>query len=258
MRKNLAFDKSHYDEWRNPKDLIPYAKNAKKHDEKQVKNIANSIKRFGWRQECVITTDNVLVIGHGRRLAALKIGCECPVHIIDKTADELTDDDIRELRLADNLTNESEWDFDIRDEEMADLDFEGFDFDFGLDDLGEEEEQSKYTMAVNIPQYEITGEQPNIADMLDTTKADSLISEIEEAEGITDEERDFLIEAAKRHNTFNYRNIAEYYAHATPEMQELMEKSALVIIDVDNAIANGYVRVSDDIMAMMEDENDGE
>ena len=55
---------------------------------------------------------------------------------------------------------------------------------------------------------------------------------------------------------FNYRNIAEYYAHATPEMQRLMEKNALVIIDVDDAIANGYAKLSDDIMAMMEDEDD--
>lgn len=62
------------------------------------------------------------------------------------------------------------------------------------------------------------------------------------AEGITEEERQFLKDAAGRHNVFNYRNIAEYYAHATPEMQRLMEKSALVIIDVDNAIANGYAK----------------
>ena len=52
---------------------------------------------------------------------------------------------------------------------------------------------------------------------------------------------------------FNYRNIAEYYAHATPEMQQLMEKSALVIIDVDNAIANGYATLMADVLDMMED-----
>lgn len=111
-------------------------------------------------------------------------------------------------------------------------------------------------MKVNIPQYEITGDQPNFADMLDASKADSLIEEIEGAEGISDKERQFLIQAARRHNVFNYRNIAEYYAHATPEMQRLMERSALVIIDVDDAIANGYARLSEDIMAMMEDGDD--
>ena len=55
---------------------------------------------------------------------------------------------------------------------------------------------------------------------------------------------------------FNYKNIAEYYAHASKEIQELMEKSALVIIDVDDAIANGYVKLSEtiaDLLARGED-----
>lgn len=94
-------------EYRDPNTLIPYEKNAKIHDAKQVKNIVNSIRRFGWQQPGVITADDVIVIGHGRRQAAIKIGCKMPVRVIDKTAEELTDDDIRELRLADNLTNES-------------------------------------------------------------------------------------------------------------------------------------------------------
>lgn len=55
---------------------------------------------------------------------------------------------------------------------------------------------------------------------------------------------------------FNYRNIAEYYAHATPEMQRLMEKSALVIIDMDNAIANGYAALFSDVLGVMEGEED--
>ena len=63
-------------------------------------------------------------------------------------------------------------------------------------------------------------------------------------------------DAAGRHNVFNYRNIAEYYAHAKPEMQRLMEKSALVIIDVDNAIANGYASLFADVLDTMEDEDD--
>ena len=54
----------------------------------------------------------------------------------------------------------------------------------------------------------------------------------------------FLKLAARRHYVFNYKKIAEYYAMASEEMQELMEKSALVIIDYNNAIANGYVKLS--------------
>ena len=77
---------------------------------------------------------------------------------------------------------------------------------------------------------------PNFADMLDSGRTDELIREIE-ASGVTQDEKNFLVQAARRHNVFNYRAIAEYYAQATPEMQRLMEHSALVIIDVDDAIA---------------------
>lgn len=135
--KNRANDHSKYKDWIDPNEVIPYEKNAKKHDEKQIRNIVNSIRRFGWQQDTVITSDNVLVIGHGRRLAALKLGCEMPYHRIDKTADELTDEDIRELRIADNQTNaETGFDFDLLTDEIADLDFDGFDFDFSDGEIG--------------------------------------------------------------------------------------------------------------------------
>ena len=111
-------------------------------------------------------------------------------------------------------------------------------------------------MKSNIPQYEVTGDCPSISEMLDKEKSKELIAEIEKAEGITEEERQFLKDAAERHNVFNYRNIAEYYAHANPEMQRLMEKSALVIIDVDNAIANGYATLFGEILDAMEDEEE--
>lgn len=127
-------------EYRDPNTLIPYEKNAKIHDAKQVKNIINSIRRFGWQQPGVITADDVVVIGHGRRLAAIKIGCKMPVRVIDKTAEELTDDDIRELRLADNLTNESPWDLELLNKELGELQMDGFDFEIDLEDEEQEPE----------------------------------------------------------------------------------------------------------------------
>ena len=62
----------------DPDELIPYERNAKIHDEKQIRNIAKSIARFGWWQPAVITRDNVVVVGHGRRLAAKKLGQRVP------------------------------------------------------------------------------------------------------------------------------------------------------------------------------------
>ena len=123
-------DHSKYQNWIDPNEVRPYERNVKIHTDKQVANIARSIKKFGWQQDTVITRDKVLVIGHGRRLAALKLGCEMPYHVVDKDADELTDKDIRELRIADNLSNsETGYDFDLGAVEIADLEFDGFDFD---------------------------------------------------------------------------------------------------------------------------------
>ena len=137
--KNRAFDHRHYTDWRRPEELIPYEKNAKIHDEKQIRNLVTSLKRFGWQQDCVITSDNVLVIGHGRQMAAMRIGCEIPVHVIDKTAEELTDEDIRELRIADNQTNaETGFDFELLQADLEGLDFDGFDFDFQLPEIPED------------------------------------------------------------------------------------------------------------------------
>lgn len=77
-------------------------------------------------------------------------------------------------------------------------------------------------------------------------KQNKFIDNINKAD-IPQEEKDFLIKAAHRHIKFNYKNIADYYAHANKEVQELMEDSALVIIDFNKAIENGYVSLSDKI-----------
>lgn len=180
-------------------------------------------------------------------------------HVI--SADDLSDEQIKAFRLADNKTAElAEWDEDLLGKEMQgiiNIDMSQFGFSVGEDELGEEMQDDKYTLKVKIPQYEITGECPEISDMLDSSKADELIQEVE-ATDIPEEIREFLIQAARRHNVFNYRNIAEYYAHAEPEVQKLFEKSALVIIDVNDAIANGYVQLATDITDIMEGEADEE
>ena len=120
---------SYHIEWLDPKELIPYEANSKLHDEKNVRNIANSILRYGWQQNITITKDKVIIIGHGRRLAAMKLKCKVPCKVIE---DELTDDDIRELRIADNLTHDGQYDWQLMNTEIDSfgLDFSGFDFDF--------------------------------------------------------------------------------------------------------------------------------
>ena len=116
---------------RNLADLTPYAGNAKKHDSTQIANVAESIRQFGFVQPIVIDRDGVIVIGHCRALAAKKLGMkEVPCVCVD----DLTPEQVNALRIVDNKSNESPWDFDILPDELAELDFSGFDFDFGFDD----------------------------------------------------------------------------------------------------------------------------
>lgn len=118
------------------RDLVPYAKNAKKHDKRQIDNVAVSLERFGFVQPVVIDRDNVIVIGHCRVLAAKKLKMdEVPCVCVD----ELTPEQVDALRIADNKTNESEWDMDILADVLPELDLDGFDFDFGLPEVAVEE-----------------------------------------------------------------------------------------------------------------------
>ena len=135
MPKNKEHDHRQYPNWIDPNEVTPYEKNAKIHTEKQIKNICTSIRRFGWQQDTVLTSDNVLVIGHGRRLAALEIGCKMPYHRVGKNADELTDAEIDALRLADNKVAESGWDFTELEAQLAELSLEFDMTDFGFDDI---------------------------------------------------------------------------------------------------------------------------
>ena len=120
-------------EYLNPDALTPYERNAKKHPAEQVNIIANSIKEFGFRQPIVIDKDNVVVIGHGRLLAAQKLKLsEVPC----VRADDLSTAQINALRLADNKTNESEWDFSLLEAELEDLELVFDMTKFGFDDTG--------------------------------------------------------------------------------------------------------------------------
>ena len=108
-------------------ELKPYDKNAKKHDKKQIANVAESIKQFGFVQPIVLDKGNNVIIGHCRLEAAKKLHLD---EVPCVMADDLTDEQVKKLRLLDNKLNESDWDIDLIAEEIADLDFDGFDVNF--------------------------------------------------------------------------------------------------------------------------------
>ena len=114
----------------------------------------------------------------------------------------------------------------------------------------QEEVDDKYTAKVNIPQYLPTNDKPSISELFNDIKYKQLLSNIAKAD-IPEEEKEFLKLAATRHIVFNYARIADYYAHSNKEVQKLMEESALVIIDINDAIANGYVKLSKNIEKIM-------
>ena len=114
-------------------DLVPYENNPRKNDG-AVDAVAASIREFGFKVQIIVDKDNVIVCGHTRLKGAEKLGLKT-VPVI--RADDLTDEQIRAFRLADNKTGElAEWDFEKLEEELRALD----DIDmgqFGFDQLQE-------------------------------------------------------------------------------------------------------------------------
>jgi hypothetical protein len=113
----------------------------------------------------------------------------------------------------------------------------------------------KYSTKIEAPIYEPKNKQPHLLELCDKSKTLRLINEIKQS-NVSEQEKLFLIDAAQRHSVFHYERIADYYAHATPEMQDLMEKSALVIIDFDKAIEYGFVKLCKDITEQYLEEYD--
>jgi hypothetical protein len=100
----------------------PYALNAKIHDDAQVTKIAASIQKFGWRGNPIVVDENeVILAGHGRRLAALKLGLK-QVPVVQMK--DMTEDEKRAYRLADNRVAISNLDADILAQEIEGLDFD--------------------------------------------------------------------------------------------------------------------------------------
>ena len=108
-------------------DLIPYAQNSRVHNDAQVAQIAASIKEFGWTNPILVSDTNSVIAGHGRLLAAKKLGMgEVPAIILSG----LSLDQQKALVIADNkLALNAAWDEELLKIELADLVANGFDYD---------------------------------------------------------------------------------------------------------------------------------
>ena len=123
--------------YKETKDLIPYANNPRLNDN-AVDAVAASIKEFGFKVPIVVDRENVIINGHTRLKAAHKLGLKQVPCIV---ADDLTPEQVKAFRLADNKTSElAEWDMDKLDIELGeipDIDMSAFGFDIEIDDIEE-------------------------------------------------------------------------------------------------------------------------
>ena len=127
--------------YKNIDELTPYAKNPRKND-KAVDAVAESIKQFGMKVPVVIDVDGVLVTGHTRIKACKKLGItEIPCIV----ADDLTEEQVKAFRLADNKVAElADWDFDLLADELADIDLDMDAFGFEWEDYDWEAKHNEY------------------------------------------------------------------------------------------------------------------
>lgn len=228
--------------------------NARKHSPRNIEAIKASLARFGQQKPIVLDSSNVVRAGNGTLEAARELGWT----EIAVVRSELQGSEMTAFAIADNRTAElAEWDEDVLAATLQSLehdDLPASDVGFDPDELrevleawqgsgdGSGDADNPYTFKIESPTYEPTGECPALGDLVDKEKTDRLLAQIDEAD-VPEDARAFLRLAALRHLRFSYKDIAEFYCHAEPEVQRLMEASALVIVDFESAIENGYVRV---------------
>lgn len=171
-------------------------------------------------------------------------------------ADDLTEEQKRHFIITDN-TSFGEWDTDALangwdTDQLLDWGVEewrllGSAGDGQEEGAGDDNSENNYERKIVAPIYEPQDGEISLSECYDTTKVDKLVSAANSAK-ITDEVKQFLMVAAYRHAKFNYEKIADFYAQAPKEVQQLMEDSALVIVDFDKAIEDGFVKISKDFL----------
>lgn len=228
-------------------DVTPYPGNPRRGDQEA---ITSSIRDLGLYAGVVVQrSTGHIVVGNHRRHALLELGADLiPVDYLD-----VTDTRAAAIVARDNHTSDLGGydDADLlalltSDEDVLPL--SGYD----ADDLAllrraepDPEDPERYSRRANALIYEPTmDEPPPPAALVDRGKTNDLIRQIGDVPDLPVEVRDFLIAGAQRHLVFDYAKVAEFYAHAPAEVQALMEASALVIPDLEDAIAHGFVRLS--------------
>ena len=243
----------------------PHPKNVRQGD---IGAICESLQAHGqYRAIVAQRTTGYILAGNHTWKAAKQLGwSNITAHFID-----CDDDQAMRILLADNRANDlATYDnsalIDLL-KELSETDdgltgtlYDGDDIDQLIYDMEQNtlnpEIVSEYSQAVKVPHYLIVGEQPAPNELYDNTHTERLRDSIQQIE-MPDDVKHFLLLASHRHTVFDYQKIAEYYPHATAEVQQLMEESALIIIDSEDAIANGYAKFAKTMQELTQrDDND--
>ena len=241
----------------SPEDLLAHPLNFRIHTELQQAATVDSLDRLGWVKSVIVNENTGTVVdGHERVMLAMrKRGQKVPVEWVDLTEEE----EALALMSLDHIVGMAVVDHEKLIELSGSIDFdEGSDLGGVLSDFSDsfipEDEDEQHTREVVSPVYEPANEKPEISELYDDKKTRELIADIEACDGLTDDEREFLIVAARRHTVINFSLVADYYANSSKVMQRLMEDSALVIIDFGRAIELGFVKLTKNIAEMAGDD----
>lgn len=234
-------------------DIKPNTANPRTISKDKLDKLVNSIKSFPEMRdvrEIVVNKDMVILGGNMRYQAMMAAGLtETTVKIVDWTEAKQ-----KEFIIKDNIES-GDWNYDTLANEWDAQQLN----DWGLDmSFLNNKEDETYTKELGDIHYKPSDTKPGVENLYDRTKADALIKELEQLHDdaqLPDDVFNFLILAAGRHIVFDYAKIADFYAHSPQDIQKLFEKSALVLIDYNNAINNGYVELSKKIIDLQNNEH---
>jgi hypothetical protein len=237
----------------DPTQLLANPMNWRTHPNRQREAMRGALQEVGWVQQVVVNqTTGHVVDGHLRVEEAISAGAPAiPVLYVELTPEE----ERVVLATLDPLGAMAGKSDERLTELLGDLSVDNAALLRMLEGMARDP-RDMYIGVVRSPRYVPVGERPDAPSLYDEGKTKALRADVLANRDIDDATRDFLLAAASRHTVFDYGKIAEAYAHASPDVQRLMEASALVIIDFEDAIQQGYVKFTETIAALVEEDED--
>jgi len=248
------------------RDLLPNPRNWRRHPQAQRDAMRAILEEVGFAGAALAReTPAGLMLIDGHLRAELEPDAELPVLVVDVDDAEAA----KLLATFDPLGKMAEPDPDALGKLLAEIETESEALGKLLNELAEdkgidlegdgEEDDQTYTNKIIAPVYEPKGEKPPLSALIDRAKTQELLAGIAAAD-LPDDVKEFLRLAAERHTVFNFRQIAEFYCHADATLQDLMERSGLIIIDFHKAIEYGFVHLTERLgqLADLEEADSGD